>query len=279
MVRRPATPSAKVVGEYFRGDSKLEVLPMKNTGDMMDPSEIKVERVQWGNIVANGKKLTYCRVTAKMKLKEKKQQVLLAKKNGGMGNVDIPRNLEITPKMKNIFRFVATAAVAPANITYGDVLGICGGVCSVTLTTLKLIATSARIIKIWAWPPANGVGSNPSTCELNWVAANSDQNPDFGYSEAIPSGMNVPHPIITTPPKNSLAADWFSNAVTLADVLFSIATGQGTVIDILMEYTTPNNFASTSITTTAAVLGTFYYLALNHSGAKTLTPAALPSTA
>ena len=199
-------------------------------------------------------------------------------KNGEVGPPMVPRAIEVTPKVRQIFRYICNGSVTPASITYGDLLGMAGGICTVVNTTLRLIATSMRIIKIVVWPPAAATGSNPSVSELNWVGANADQTPDLAWNETLPSGSPTPGAIINKPPPKSLAEDWFNNAVTLADVVFTLYTGQGTLVDLEVEYTQPNGLLSSAITIATGVLGTFYYLCLNHSGSKNIFPATLPNT-
>lgn len=196
-------------------------------------------------------------------------------KNGGMM---VPRAIEVTPKVRQIFRYICNGAQTPASITYGDLLGVAGGICTVVNSAIRLVATSMKIVKVTLWPPVAATGSNPSVSEINWIGANADQTPDMAYNETLPSGTATPGAIVIKPPKKSLAEDWFNNAVTLADVVFTLYTGQGTLIDLELEYTQPNGLLSTAITIATGALGVFYYLTLNHSGSKNIFPATLPNT-
>jgi hypothetical protein len=197
---------------------------------------------------------------------------------GKKGQVAIPPNIEITPKTRQIFRYIVNGNQSLAGITYGDVLGAAGGICTVVNSALRLVATSARIISITLWPVINPAGGNANPAEVAWVGANADQVPDTAYNETLPAGTTVPHAIKTRPPKMSLAADWFNNAVTLADVIFQLTCGQGSVLDLEIEYTQPNSLLSTAITIATGTLGVFYYLTLNHSGSKNIFPSTLPNT-
>lgn len=207
------------------------------------------------------------------------QKALVKKgRNGKTEPISVPPNLQITPRTRQVFRYIVNGNQSGATITYGDLLGVAGGICTVVNTTLRLIATSMKILRVTIWPTNGSSGGNPSPAEIGWIGANADQTPDMAYNETLPAGSTIVHPVTSRPPPKSLASEWFDNAVTLADVLFNLTCAQGSILDIEVEYTQPNSLLSTAITIATGTLGVFYYLTLNHSGSKNIYPASLPNT-
>lgn len=202
----------------------------------------------------------------------------LALLKGKKGRMALPPAIEITPRVRQTYRFIVNGNQSLVGITYGDVLGVAGGICTVANSSLRLVATSARVYSIAIWPVINTAGSNANSTEISWVGANADQAPDFAYNEVLPAGTTIPSAVRTRPPAKSLASDWFNNAVTLTDVLFQLTCGQGSVLDLDLEITFPNTLLSSAVTIATGTLGVFYYLTLNHSGTKNIFPSTLPNT-
>lgn len=210
-------------------------------------------------------------------LRSKKGVSRRGKSKFGQGSPpQLPLPLEITPRLRKVIRFFTESAVSAVGITYGDLFGIFGGICSVTNATLRPIATSVLLHSVTIFP--NASTSATQTSEISWTGANADQTPDFSYNESLPANVVETHPVRAVPPKASLMADWFNNTVTASDIAFVLTLGSGTVLDVDVECTLPNNFSPVSLTIASGVLGTYYYLRLNHNGAKTITPVNLPTT-
>lgn len=193
------------------------------------------------------------------------------KKKGQMG---LPPQIEVTPRLRQTFRFYINASISARPIILRDVFGALGGICSVANTTLKAWATSFRIVSLDMYMPNGGAG------EISWIVDNTDQGPDEAYDVTIPANISVTEGIHTSPPSRSVASDWVNIAGDLTDELFRVSSStSGAVLDMDVEYTLPNEFTAASITIAAGTLGVAYYLALDQSGSKAITAINRPTTA
>jgi len=195
------------------------------------------------------------------------------KKHRSSGQVRLPPEILVTPRLRQTFRFYITGAIQKRSIILQDIFGSLGTVCTVANSAVRCIATSFRICSLAMYLPNGGSG------EIMWVVDNTDQGPDEGFDCTIPANISVTEPIVTSPPANSIANDWVNDAAVLADELLLITSSTaGAVLDMDVEYTLPNEFTLTSLTVAAATLGVFYYLSLDDSTGNNITAINRPTT-
>lgn len=185
-----------------------------------------------------------------------------------------PPVILLSPTVRHTFRFYqGTATASGRNITVGDFLGICGGVCTVTNSSLRCIATSFKVHSVTMYPATGG------SCECNWVDAALDRVPDQAYNRVASVGMTVPVGVRFSPPKDSLASKWFANTLTLTDNVCNIVTtSNSTYFDVDISYTTPNVLSAVARTITTGTVGVYYYLDLDHGAGSGISPIGLPTT-
>jgi len=190
------------------------------------------------------------------------------------GKIGLPPQIEVTPRLRQTFRFYTTSSISARPITIRQIFGSLGGICTVVNSALRCFATSFRLMSLDMYLPNGGQG------ELSWVVDNTDQGPDESYDVTIPANISVSEGIHTSPPRWSVVADWVNAAADLTDEVFRVSCSTtGAVIDMDIEYTLPNDFTPTSITIAAGVLSTAYYLSLDQGGGNNITAINRPTTA
>lgn len=207
-----------------------------------------------------------------MPRKGKSKKKVERKEEGRMSVIVMqPPALQSTPEMVHTFRFGSTSATQ-RNITVLDLLGICGGYCTVVNSTLSLVACTVRLksVRLYTAPlaGADDVGNLQFTASFD--------TPD---RELVRSAIGASGPAVQTlvPPRRSTAGFWYGNA-SAATTLFQIASPVGSVVDVTVGFTFINNYNNSSQVIAAGVLGSFYYSYLDGPITHSYIPVGLPST-
>lgn len=186
----------------------------------------------------------------------------------------LPPQISAVVTVSHRYRFQASAAASAVAVTVGTLVGACGGIGTVSNSTIACWASSVRVRQVTIWPgtPSN----NPNTTEIIWGQVGTSYTKDESKLATIPTGVTVDRPVSERPPKDSLASFWLSAATS--GTVMTITCGPGSVVDVDLTFTLANNFASVNITGLAAVLvNVVYYLRLDGVGGK-FVPLGLPTT-
>jgi len=261
----PSLRDSPVVQTYKSVDDYVEVAPISPSISGLQPG---LQFVQKGSTLAVPSMLT----------RQRRGRAVRSKRLKG-------RRKRVTPKLPPIIdtvvtvghrlRFQANATASATNVTVGTLIGACGGIGTVTNSQLSAWASTIKVRRITLWPGTPG--NNPSTCEVIWSSAGTTQFKDESKNVVMPTGITVERPVVSTPPKDSLAAFWQSSN-NASSILFQLTCSAGTVVDVDVAYTLGNNNASINITGFAViVVGTIYYGRLDGVGGK-FPPQGVPTT-
>lgn len=186
--------------------------------------------------------------------------------------LSLPPRIEITPHLRHVFRFVAptgfSAAITPANV-----IGALGTVCTVLNSTVQPFCSSFRIKSLTVWPGTSSSGKTDTAVTFSSTLSTSVQ--DTEKAVTLPEGVTVTTATHWVPPKGSLAEFWQAAS---AQNFMRITCSPGSVLDLDVEYTISNTFASLSQTVATGSVGVVYYLYLDGSSTHLLVPEFLPST-
>jgi hypothetical protein len=197
-------------------------------------------------------------------------------KKGSSTNASLPPSLECVVTKTHTFRYLCEiSGVLNISVTDRYIRGACGGVCTVANTTFQSWAGSIRIHSLTLWLPAST--SAAQAVDMYWSSAGTEFIKDSEVIRVIPEGITVTGPMRFTPPRNTLAGDWISDAGS-ATILFGLSVPNGTVVDFHVSFTLANNLTAVTSSIAAGVLGTVYYLALDGSSSNHLVPQGVPTT-
>jgi len=193
----------------------------------------------------------------------------------GRSSMNRPPQLNSNVIVNHVFRFSAdSTGVVNYAVTVENLLGICGGIATVSNTTVSGIADSVRLhsLKIWSPPSAQGAST---TCSVEWAPSNFSPT-----TEVSDTSMSVTTPacVIAVPPQGSQASFW-NSSVASANTICQITAPAGSVIDAHVSFILCDKAsASPTYTVATAVLGELYYLALDQTGSSHLVPTSLNTT-
>ncbi len=195
----------------------------------------------------------------------------LGKPTGG----SLPPTLNVSPTLKQVFRFKATASSGVA-VTVGTLFGALGGICTVANSKVQSWCSSARIKSVTLWP-APSTSTTP-TPYLVWDAGQSGQIRDEQMDGSIPEGTAVTKALRFLPPAGSLCGFWISAADSSA-TLFAVQAVSGMIVDLAVDYTLASGLGPVAASTVVSgTLGSVYYLALDGPSSNKLVPTTLPTT-
>ena len=141
------------------------------------------------------------------------------------------RSLNTTIKCTKTFRFEARASVSKLDVKDTDLFFLLG--VATSSTTLAPIFGSVRFKRIDLWK----VNPNPTNIDLLAIEYKGN-NPNYGNNSVIHSAnaispMQFAH-VKSKPPVESYAAAWLYPS---SYNLFQITCGQGTLVDVTIEFT------------------------------------------
>lgn len=196
---------------------------------------------------------------------------------GKRGGYQLPRVLNTTPIVRATLRFESTAALVRYAVSVGEVLGACGGICTVANSALTCWATSVRVKTIRIYPPVQGSAILAQPAEVTWIGATGTGQKDNVKDRTIPYGVSIGTMLRTTPPKNTFASMW--QAASAASVgLFELTIEDACIIELDVIYTLANTLATIDRTIASGVLSNAYYLYLDDTGGSTIAPLGRPRT-
>jgi len=191
----------------------------------------------------------------------------------GKGGSSLPPKLALTPVVRKAFRFKATAS-SLTSVTVGSLLGVLGGV-GTTVVAVKQIASAVKLMKVVVWPSPST--SSADTVLLNWAQGASGQDPDEVEDETLPEGVSITRSMSFVPPTRSLAGFWITST-DASSTVFQIQAPVGSVVDVSLHLCITDAFASSTVVVASAVIGTYYYLALDGPASNVYVPTGLPTT-
>jgi len=192
------------------------------------------------------------------------------------GAPTLPPELEMVFMVHKTLRFLASGAFSN-NITGQMIAGACGGICTITNSSVSCFASSAKIHKITIWPSVSLTAPSP---EVIWYSPVTVVEKDESKSRTIPSGVTVDRAVVSRPPRNTLAVDWMNLVSIGTTSLFKLLNvPSASVIDLSLTFTLSNNILSQNLGVVTGVLTNVYYLALDGPGTNILRPIGVPTTA
>jgi len=173
------------------------------------------------------------------------------------------------------FRFQSNAQGSYV-ITAADILGACGGTCTVSNSTIVGFFASFKIRRIEAWGFASATSSLlPATVSVNW-----NGTPDFVSNQEVSDtsfSNDYPAYVSCRPPRNSNAAFW---QTTSTEAMFTITIPDNSIIDVELDLVVSDQQDVATFTgITTASLGSQYYLALDGHASNEIIPISLSTTA
>lgn len=182
-----------------------------------------------------------------------------------------PPQMSSNIQKKHKFRFVATSAFSGV-ITSSQAFGASGTIGTVTNTTVTNKNESLRVVSIEMWTPPASQGA-AATCSVEWIGSN--QSPTREISDTSISVTKPAH-VFSRPPVDALCAFW--QTANNSFNLFNIVCPAGTIIDLNLALIECDGEQATTFAVATAVLGTAYYLALDHGTSDKLVPVSLNTT-
>jgi hypothetical protein len=251
--------------------------PSSLRGDVSDESEFQlVELKPKETEVKSERKSPLATSASNQTLMLREQPSRLQGLSRGAGGVSLPPVINASQVVSGRYRFTSLSN-ALVSVSIADVLGACGGVCSVTNSVFKPWASSFRIKEIRMYPGVNpnvGVSYN----SVAWNSGISGVAQDQERVDDLPAGITVTHALSFKPPEKSLASDWISCIATTTTNLFAMQSQVGTIIDFHVDYTLSNQFQAGSITIATGTLGSIYYLPLDGAASAEYPNTHLPGT-
>jgi hypothetical protein len=181
----------------------------------------------------------------------------------------IPPALDLVHQVHAVLRFISTSATS-TQVDIPELLAACGGICTVTNTTLAVWASSVKLhsIKIWA---ASGGAAVIEWGNLNSVGKEAIKD------QTTPTGVTLAGCSFWRPPRGTYWEDWLEG--TASAPIFSIQTTVGSIVDVDVSYTMEaGTFALTTYPIATGVLGNPYYLSLDGGTSNKYPPVGLPTT-
>lgn len=188
----------------------------------------------------------------------------------------LPPTIDLVPACHAVMRFLSNNATN-TSVTFSELLGICGGICTVVNSTVVGWASSVRIHRITIWPSASSSGVN--FANVTWVgdtASSVAWGKDTVRDASIPEGTTLTAPFTTVPPKGTLCDQWLTPSSTTC---FNIASSIGSVVDVDVSWTlTGQQSIQPTFTVATGVVGNIYYLPLDGASSHRYQNIALPAT-
>lgn len=194
-----------------------------------------------------------------------------ARKLGGSSLPPV-RDMTVTAK-SHTFRYISTNGANGTNVTPTNIIGACGGICTVANSKLTPWASSFLLKCIRCWPGTSSTGYEDVV--IRWAAYNSIGTKDSKLERAIPQGLTSTGALEFRPPKNTVATWW---QVANSSVLLVISCAPGSILEMDIDFTLSNTFVTTDATIATGTLASVYYLPLDGATAHTITPLGLPTT-
>jgi hypothetical protein len=189
---------------------------------------------------------------------------------------NVPPSLDIT-LMTNVRIYYTNSSASATGVTGAELIAACGGICTVTNSTVVSFMSSFRIARVTIWPAVVSAGTATSAfADLTWSASSTSFTRDEEKIRPVPAGIANTGPVVFRPPAKALVSDWFTAAIT--NNLFVVAANVGSTLLLEGVATLSNSIAPASSTVAAGVLGSVYYLPLDGTSVHRWTPLGLTTT-
>jgi len=185
----------------------------------------------------------------------------------------LPPPIDLTANVRRWQAYYTTASNALTSISALDVLGACGGICTVANSTVVPWASSVKIHSFMVWNP--GSTSAATDAEAYWSTSASPFAKDSDVMRAVPQGITATGALVFVPPPKVLASDWMTSSV---GTFVNFSCGAGSIIKIDVSYTLTNAIIPSSNTVATGTVGTAYYLALDGPATNRYIPVNLSTT-
>jgi hypothetical protein len=204
---------------------------------------------------------------------------LSARKGQALASGNQPPLMDAAPYKRHTFRFRAVAATTGSTITVGNILAACGGVGTVSNSTITGFCSSFRLKRIRAWAVSNvsASASNADILSVAWLGSTSNERDQNMVTSQV--GVAQSLYMDTLPPQGTLASFWWGQA-GIATQLFNLVSPIGAIIDVDLEFTqlTDLNTVGVNYTGFAAVtVGGVYYGYLDGKSGSNFVPIGLQS--
>jgi len=192
-------------------------------------------------------------------------------------NSEFPRPYNANLSGVKRFRFVESAAGAA---TYNITPAKLGALCSVGTsgTTIVGLFDTIRIISVEAWAPSpNMAASTPQPISITFQGIAPGVQGESRTKSDYSMGMTHNAHVKLVPPVNSQAGHWQNtnvNNTTAQTGIFEIISPVTTqiIVDVVIAWkatTTSRPNANSAVTVASAVLGSYYYMALDNAAGGT----------
>lgn len=173
------------------------------------------------------------------------------KRQGRRKNLSLPPQLECSPVYGAWFRFDTVSTVSNQVITKANLMAVPGVVGTVVNTTGYTVSSAVRIKKVRAWPAAGG------EVNIQWNGS-PGKTRDEAKDVSLPTGITVDRMLELTPPPGSFASLWWEAGETSVSIM-QISATNGTIIDLLLDFTLSNSLGNSAVTFAGIAVGGFYY--------------------
>jgi len=208
-------------------------------------------------------------ITADYEVKGAAPSQVLRRAKGSQLALSLPPALSLAPRMSRTIRYQNTSA-SVESVTVATCAGTIGSI-GISAVATQPICSSLRVSQIKIWPAAGGA------CSVAWALESTGFVKDEVTDHSIPTGITTSGGSVFRPPPLSLASFWRNRTNT--DTLFTIESSVGSIVDVTFEFTLPAGFADfASQVVASAVIGNFYYLALDGPTTNKYVPVVLPTT-
>lgn len=188
----------------------------------------------------------------------------------------LPPPFDATTRVGLHRRFRVNSTMTSTTVSIAGLIGSLGVVGTVTNTTAVSVFSAVKLSHIVMWPPQN---TGPDRTILEWGAsADGGYCPDSAFVNTIPDGITETHGYEFRPPAKSLLNNWMSTYLSASNIIAYVSAPTGTIIDVHVTACQPNDFVPESITVASAVVGSFYYLALDGPSTNLAIPVGLATT-
>jgi hypothetical protein len=188
----------------------------------------------------------------------------------------MPPAINVTPTFRTTRGFTLSAG-GSYSCTGSEIACALGSICHNANTAVAAFSSSFRIHSITLWPAPSLSAFGNGTVEWSNPLGNSR---DQQIIEITPIGTSVTRRVFSTPPANSLCADWIvaSNSNYSSNTVVVLTADAGTVCYVDVECTLGNEFSLVTKGVASGTAGLIYYLALDGPTTNAWQPIGLPTT-
>jgi len=184
------------------------------------------------------------------------------------GSIDPPQ-MESSPTFSRRLRFQNQGPALTEALNALDLMNACGKY-SYTSSGLTTAAVAFNIkvkkIEIWAAPLSDSTGAF-TTASIDWHSSSA-----FGSGKKVSdSSISNARPlhVVSKPPKDSICGFWMQDPTVQ---YCTVSIPPGGIIDVLVNYTMPDNAIHSSTNVSFLTVGNIYYGSLDYSIGDHLQP-------